>query len=319
MRPIGGFLDLELNRGNGHPYHEAISLSTGRSCFFFILKKLQPTRVYLPYFICDSLLQPLFNSGIQFNFYSLDTSFELKKPPKLINKKELIVYVNYFGLKSRYILRLQKLYQDQLVVDDTQAFFQTGYPGLWSFNSARKFFGLPDGAYLYSPEKIRQPKLAPSTPAWDHLINCMIGNQVVGYRQFLEHESSLDHQLRSMSKLSSHILKQVDYVAVACRRRNNFNRLHQALESLNLLDWTMEKGQVPLYYPFLSSAPLRQHLIASKIFVPHFWPEVQTRKRKGFDWERQLAQTLSPLPVDQRYNARDMDRVIHEVINLLKR
>ena len=101
MKPIGGFLDLELNRGKGHPYHETIALSTGRSCFFFILQKLQPTRVYLPYYICDALLQPLIALGIQFNFYSLDISLELENPPNLINKTELIVYVNYFGLKKR--------------------------------------------------------------------------------------------------------------------------------------------------------------------------------------------------------------------------
>lgn len=319
MRPIGGFLGLELHKGNKRPYHDAIALNTGRSCFLFILQKLKPTRVYLPYFICDSLLQPLINSGMQFDFYSLDTTLELKNPPKLNNQTELIVYVNYFGLKSTYISTLRELYPDQLVVDDTQAFFQLGYPGLWSFNSARNFFGVPDGAYLYSPEKIRQPKRAPSNPAWDHLINGLIGNQEEGYQQFLEHESSLDHQMRSMSTLSSLILNQVDYEEIACRRRDNFNRLHQALGHLNLFDLNLEEGQVPLYYPFLSSSPLRQRLIASKIFVPHLWAEVQTRKRKGFDWEKRLARTLSPLPVDQRYNARDMDSVISKVTDLLKK
>ena len=201
MRPIGGFLDLELNRGYGKPYHETMALSTGRSCFFFILQKVQPTRAIIPYFICDALLQPLINLGIPLDFYSLDTSLEFKKIPK-VNKSELIVYVNYFGLKSNYIVKLQRLYREKLVVDDTQAFFQLGYPGSWSFNSARKFFGVPDGAYLYGPKKIRQPKLVRATPNSDHLINRMIGNQAESYRQFLEHETTLDYQLKSMSKLA---------------------------------------------------------------------------------------------------------------------
>ncbi len=318
MKPIGGFLDLELNRGNVHHYHEAMALSTGRSCFFFILQKLLPTRVYIPYFICDALLQPLIHLKIQFNFYSLDASLELKKPPKLKNRSELIVYVNYFGLKSQYVSSLQQLYRNQLIVDDTQAFFQVGYPGIWSFNSARKFFGVPDGAYLYSPTKICPPKLVPSTLTGEHLISRINGNQETSYQQFLEHESSLDYQLRSMSAFSSRLLKHIDYEAVACHRRNNFNRLHQALGSLNLFDWSIENNQVALYYPFLSLAPLRQQLIARNIFVPHLWSEVQNRINRGFEWEKQLAWRLSPLPVDQRYSARDMDRVIDEVTNLLE-
>ena len=316
MKPIGGFLDLELAREAGRPYHEAAALSTGRSCFFFILQSLQPARVYLPYYICDTLIEPLLATGIPYRFYSLDASLEISTPPPLTRRDEVLVYVNYFGLKSRYIPELQQRYRDQLVLDDTQAFFQKGYPGTWSFNSARKFFGVPDGAYLYGPDRFDLGALSPATPAYHHLINRMIGKGPEAYRQFLEYEAGLDHQLRAMSELSTHMLDQVDYEAVAARRRSNFHTLHEALGPLNLLDWTLEEGQVPLYYPFLSSIPLRRNLIKREIFVPQLWPEVQTR-RPGFAWEKQLARALSPLPVDQRYQGREMACIIDEVTSLL--
>lgn len=319
MRSIGGFLDLEMARGTGHPYHETAALSTGRSCFFFLLKYLQPTRVRLPYYICDVLLPPLQAAGVPYTFYELDHLLEIRYPPTRLDRNELLLYVNYFGLKSHYIRKLQTVCGTRLVLDNTQAFFERGYPGFWSFNSARKFFGVPDGAYLYCPGEVAIPSLPPATPRYDHLMSRMVGRSTEAYRQFQLYEASLDYGMKSMSDLSSVLLRHVDYDEVADRRRKNFQCLHAALGQLNHLDCALVEDDVPLYYPFLSEAPLRERLIEREIFVPYLWSEVQTRTSQGFAWERQLARRLSPLPVDQRYHCSDMAKIAEEVTRFLRK
>lgn len=317
VKPIGGFLGWESSHQPGHPYHRAVELSTGRSCFLLILLYSRPTRVYLPYYVCDSLLAPLLDLGIRFSFYALDSSLAIKQPPGL-KPRELILYINYFGLKNAHVRVLQRTYGDQLVIDDAQAFFRRGHPGCWSFNSARKFFGVPDGAYLYALDGFRLPNLPQATPPHDHLLQRVGGSLPVAYRRFQEYESSLDHQARVMSAHSRYVLRNLDYEAIAASRRENFRLLHEALGSLNGLEWTLDVNQVPLYYPFLFQKSLRAMLIERGIFVPQFWPEVESRLRSGFGWEKQLATTLLPLPLDQRYGAGEMAWIIDEVSGLLQ-
>jgi hypothetical protein len=58
-------------------------------------------KIYLPYYTCEVLLQPLYKLNLKFEFYHLDDSFN----PVLdaIDKDEVILYVNYFGLMNHII------------------------------------------------------------------------------------------------------------------------------------------------------------------------------------------------------------------------
>jgi hypothetical protein len=65
-----------------------------------------------------------------------------------------------------------------------------------------------------------------------------------------------------------------------------------------------------MIYPFWSmKTGLRQRLIDADIFVATYWPNVR-------DWcepdsaECRLAESLLPLPIDQRYDDNDMQRIL---------
>lgn len=74
-KAIGGYFGLEL--WNGEHYHkDAIKLNTARNCFEYILRTRHYRKVYIPYYTCEVMLQPLQKCGIEWEFYHIDKCFE---------------------------------------------------------------------------------------------------------------------------------------------------------------------------------------------------------------------------------------------------
>lgn len=152
MKEIGGYFGLELNQGKA--YHEkAIELNTARNAFEYILKANNYKKVYLPYYTCEVMLEPLNKLNIPYEFYQIDKAFypifkrELKS-------NEAFVFTNYWGINKSIVSILKNRFGNKLVVDNSQAFFDKPLENTDAFYSARKFFGVSDGAYLYCDKKL---------------------------------------------------------------------------------------------------------------------------------------------------------------------
>lgn len=316
MKPIGGFLDFEIARSRGQAYHNTLALSSGRACLAYILDRAQPSKIFLPYYSCDALLTPVLDRKIDYEFYALTESLEIANLPATLDSGEMLLYVNYFGLKSEYVFELVAKFADSLIVDDTQAFFKKGYASCWSFNSVRKFFGVPDGGYLYCPGGCNSLDLEPERPDYAYLVKRML-DEDDAYAEYLEHESAVSCQIRRISEFSKHMLRCIDYDSVAKTRRRNFLQLQDALDGYNELDLRIGKQQVPLYFPFLSTTPIREELISSGIFVPRLWPEIVSREEGGHPFEKRFSINMAALPIDQRYGSADMSRIAAKVIEYL--
>lgn len=318
VKPIGGFLELELPAGSGNYHSTPLTYKSGRAAFKAILKHLHPRRVYVPFYCCDALLQPLREDGIRYEFYPITPSLEPVFLPDLV-EGELFVCVNYFDLKRDCIGRLSAHYRDRLVVDATQSFYTKGDGISWSFNSCRKFFGVPDGSYLYVPEiratDFRPLKQENSRYLTEHLIRRREGDLKGGYAASQQNEALMDTGPAAMSLFTRRLLGQVDYAAAAAARRCNFQQLQLRLGKLNRLAPVLDAEAVPHYFPLLPSKPIgRNRLWAEQIFVPTLWEDCLNRTEPGFEFERELSSTLLPLPVDQRYTPIDMDRVADVVL-----
>ena len=58
--------------------------------------------------------------------------------------------------------------------------------------------------------------------------------------------------------------------------------------------------------------------VGARIFAPQLWPEIAARSTAGdFYWERELADKLIPLPIDQRYGPQEMARVAATVAEVM--
>jgi hypothetical protein len=307
-KAIGGFFELETGRAHGSYHPEALALTSGRACLRRILEVARPRRVWAPYFICDAALAPMQRLGIDVTFYPLSETFE----PQLVGTlrdDDVVLVVDYFGLNTAAVLDIASRHPMRTIVDDTQAFFRRGRTGAWSFNSARKFFGVPDGAYAYGRGLDSRSHERRSDVRYQHLVSRLMGDLTVAYEQYRASEACVSDRPVGMSLLAERLMSAVDYDDVARVRRLNFERLHERLGRHNRL--TPELGDaVPFCYPFLAERPLRhEELWKRQVFVPVLWPEVLARGDERFLWEHTLADQLLPLPVDHRYAADDVDRL----------
>ncbi len=72
---IGGYFDFELPVGQ--PYHpDALCLNTGRNALEYILRARNYTKIYIPYFTCEVLLEPLRNLNLAYEFYHINENLE---------------------------------------------------------------------------------------------------------------------------------------------------------------------------------------------------------------------------------------------------
>ncbi len=311
MKEIGGFFELELNKTE--QYHErAIKLNLGRNCLRYILKCKNPTKIHIPYYSCDSILDVITKENIDYEFYNIDENLD----PKL-NKEindEYILYINYFGLKTSASKSLKNKFSN-LILDNSQAFFIEPFNSVDTFYSPRKFFGVPDGGYLYTnsklPEKIEKDS---SYRRCEHLLRRLDDTASSAYKIFKENEEKLNSQpIKKMSDLTESILSSIDYQKSKLIRNNNFLYLHNYLKDYNEFNLNIENLNGPMVYPFLfKDDTLKKFLIDNKIYVATYWDEVLS-KPDDCKIGKTLTKYLCPLPIDQRYSEKDMERILEKI------
>lgn len=310
MEAIGGYFSLELPLRE--EYHKnAIRLNTGRNCLEYILRARGYKKVYVPYYTCEVILEPFKKLGIPYEFYHTDIHFEIRDRFTL-KADEALLYTNYFGLKQRYVEQLAEKTGERLIVDNTQAFYAKPIQGIDTFYTCRKFFGVADGAYLYTDKLLDEEfEQDESYDRMAHLLKRIDLSAEQGFADFRKVDDGLDNQpIRKMSKLTQRIMQSIDYEAAAKKRRENYLILQEALGEKNNLVLSLDKYAVPMVYPFLAPIKgLREKLIENKVFVARYWPNVLEWTTKD-DIEYLLAYQMQPLPIDQRYDETEMKRII---------
>jgi len=313
MEAIGGYFSLELPLRE--EYHKnAIRLNTGRNCLEYILRARRYKKVYVPYYTCEAVMEPINKLGIPYEFYHIDIHFEIRERFTL-KADEALLYTNYFGLKQQYIERLAEKTGERLIVDNTQAFYAKAIAGIDTFYTCRKFFGVADGAYLYTDKLLDEEfELDESYDRMAHLLKRIDLSAEQGFADFRKVDDGLDNQpIRKMSKLTKRIMQSIDYDAAAKKRIENFLMLQGVLGEKNNLVLPLEDDAVPMVYPFLAPVrELREKLIKNKVFVARYWPNVLDWTTEK-DIEYLLAFQMQPLPIDQRYAEEDIERIIRIV------
>ena len=121
VKPIGGYFELELPI---YPelHANAIALNSGRFCLEYVLRCKHYKKVYVPYFICDSAVEPIKKLGIPYEFYHINKDYRIIDEIRL-NDGEALLYANYWGLQDAYCQHLASIYGQRLILDYTQAFY----------------------------------------------------------------------------------------------------------------------------------------------------------------------------------------------------
>ena len=321
MKAIGGYFELADYEEGIFPHQNGILLNTGRNALEYILRGLgDVNNIYLPYYTCEVVLEPLKKLHIPWSYYHINYNLELANEIHLQNG-EYVIINNYFGIKDAYIHSLANKYDNHLIFDFAQSFFSVPVSGRNVFYSTRKYVGVADGGVAYlgnTNTKIAGILEEDSTSDHDsHLYKRKMFGPEEGFADFQENELKLGNQpIRRMSNATKNILAHIDYDAIVSKRRANYAYLHSRLKELNLLKLPeLNTFVCPMVYPFLplKKENLRNYLIGNKIFVATYWPNV--KQLPGFEIEYQLANRLIAIPIDQRYGKDEMDFIIDCILN----
>jgi hypothetical protein len=312
MKSIGGYfgketlVDITIN--NEFRDYGGF-LEFGRSCLFHILNTLEPTAIYIPYYICDVVIEICHKLDVTVFYYDIDNNFEISKAP-ILKKDELLLYVNYFGLKLSYISQLNRMYKSKLIIDNVQGFFDNNKISSPCFTSCRKWFGVIDGALLNNfplNNIVDNPN--------EHVDNSFLylrndGRIEEGYEQYKNYEKNILTRFYNCRQDTIECLRKLQLKEISQIRRRNFIYLHNTLSSLNVLHLEVYPDTVPFFYPFLPSRRVdRATLHNVGIFAPTFWPS-SAPQRESSAKSNYFINNLIPLPIDQRITISDCDYMI---------
>ena len=312
---IGGYFGLELSESKNLLFNnDMIALNSARNCLEYILITRKYKLLYIPYFTCSVLLEPLKKLGISYEFYDVDDNLEPIFNYSFIDENKGFLYTNYFGIKDQFITRVANKIPN-LIIDNAQSLFSSPLERIDTFYSPRKFLGVADGGFLSINEKlIKDFDRDLSFDRMSHLLKRIDISPEYGYQDFCVNDQSLENQpIKLMSNLTCKIFSGIDQDFVRKRRKENFNFLHDVLEEKNILNINIHDHSIPMIYPFRTKdLTLKKKLISEKIYCATYWPNV-------FEWAEKdknsyiLAEEIIALPIDQRYSIKEMEEILKHV------
>ena len=316
VKAIGGYFELaDRDCEYGPMPVDGIALNTCRNALEYIILQLSDARrIFVPYFTCEAVIEPLKRLPIEYQFYHINEQLEIAEEI-VLEEGDYIIANNYFGIKDAYIAGLAGKYGDRLIVDNAQALFAPVLPNIKAAYSTRKYVGVADGGFAVGVPTVDIIDYEDdnSSEHDSHLYIRKERGAEAGFKDYQANECKLDNQLiRRMSPQTKMILSQIDYNSAIEKRKQNYEYLNNVLGEKNLLQLpSMDSFACPMVYPFMTDdESLRPRLIQNKIFTACYWPNVLEWCGKN-QLEYKLATQIIPLPIDQRYNEMDMDRIIN--------
>ena len=312
MKEIGGYIEFE--HYHGQMLHEdAIALNCGRNCLAYLFKSRGIKKLKVPNFICNSIFNVCDRESVEKVYYHIDSSF---RPIDLnLEDEEWLYIVNLYGQLSNEEIRSYVDDYKRVIVDQANDYFVDPIPGVDTFYTCRKWFGVADGAFLYTD--IPLPDEFPLDESYDRM-GFLLGRYERTASEFYTNYNEnnkyfVNQPIKRMSKLTSNLLHGIDYEFVKKRRQENFTYLHKRLKALNQLEVKPAMFMYPLMVE--NGVVLRKKLQAEKIYIPTLWPTVFDVTEKE-SLEYQMAENILPLPIDQRYGIEDMEYMIKKIMEV---
>ena len=294
-----------------------LKLNLGRSCLEIIMRTYGIKEIFIPYYSCNVLYKAARKENCRVKFYHIDENF-LPIIPKVDFSKDWLYAVNYYGqLSNEKITELSESIPN-LIVDNVQAFFQLPVAYVLTIYNCRKFFGVADGAYLYSDKTLdTKLELDSSYNRMDFLFGRFERTASEFYSKYAANNDLFDNEpIKRMSPLTENIMCSLDYEHIKIQRTENFTYLYEQFKNINKLNLTIPTGAFayPLYLE--DGAEIRKKLQQEKIYIPTLWPDVFDVCKES-DLEYDYAKNILPLPLDQRYGKEEMTYITERIMTCI--
>ena len=332
-RIIGGEFELKAIPGPIKRPSSYSCFSSGRAALYQILMSIKLTtfKVWLPDWLCESMIDAVKRTGLDYGFYELGLDLRMDvgcfvEKNRPVSENDVIVLVNYFGLTDveRTIAELRSLKVESVIVeDDVQALFSfldesATHTADYRFTSLRKTIASPDGGMVFTKKQMPLAQYKNTFAAYK-LKGALVkgaADETTDDNEYLslfeQGEDLIENNYESeMSGEASAIFAGTDLAEVAKKRRENARYLTARLEELGVEPLQRCTGnQVSLFVPVLidNRDEVRMELRRIGIFCPVHWPLRQDME--ALPMGRRMAEKELSLVIDQRYNQDDMDSIV---------
>ncbi len=318
---IGSFIELQMPNGlEFYSNKENIArLNSGRAAIYHALTILKCNTVWLPFYQCETVRDFLKKKGIIIKYYHINNDFE---PIDLneVSQDEAAVIVNYFGIMSIERMKKRRLDIKNVIFDNSQAFFSPPAKHAMNVYSTRKFFGVPDGAYVigdnahYGIENY--PQGYSSDTALFLLLRIEYGCEGKAYNSKIENDKRIDSEdICQMSTLTHRLLDGIDYSYIKQKRQENFKIASNLFKDINKIDplQFIDDKCVPMVYPLVvEDEKLLDRLLTAKHFQGHWWSYLLSEV-SSYRFEYWLSRYMVPITIDQRYSENDL-RYLRKIV-----
>lgn len=339
---IGGEFDIDLQslqytQSNNSSLAGIYKYSSGRSALYYILLDVQKrygiTTVYLPDYLCSSVVIAAEKSRMKVVFYNLNDLFEIDQQKFTLkdSEKAAVLLINYFGIKNLrpQVEFVRSISKDAIIIeDDVQAFYEFRNPEFiadYKFTSLRKTFACPDGGLVKTANemplvtdanKFHQFKLAGSI--LKSLRKPEYYDDDVYLHLFEKGESHIDDEIAmGMSQISQEVITKTDFKRIAYIRLRNTRQILDGLKTLSIRTiLPVPENKTPLFVPIWleDRNRVRRQMFQHQIFCPVHWPLEGMNVQKGAE----MAEHEMSIIIDQRYTNKDMDFILTTLENALK-
>ena len=285
--------------------------SSGRAAFTWLIRDaVRPKRVWLPTFVCWSLIEAMQQRFPQtpLMFYSVDRKLQ-SQWPNGTEPGDALVYLHYFGHRSEE----PDVSSECILLEDVshQLIPRVNVAGSWRFGSLRKTFRIADGGVV---QGLHSPVYEPEDGLSTWLRGCSRD-----WRDLREAENMMDRGWR-VSDMSSQSLAQMlasDPSRMAEQRCSN-QRFLQAHLMVGEPLVRFREDEVPLLHNILmpdteSRNSLRSFLASRGIFCSIHWPlHPVLRNSVAADSEDAawLESHVLSIPVADDFDLSDMTRIV---------
>jgi dTDP-4-amino-4,6-dideoxygalactose transaminase len=326
---MGGMFGLEkliyIDQPQAHFLQEpCLKLFNGRSAINLLCQLLRPKKVWLPAYLCHSMIEAV-PKNMAIDFYAIDMTLRVAEYEWITRVKQgdLVLCIDYFGFDLHAkVMQAVKERKAWILQDAAQALLSTFARPHADFIlfSPKKTVGIPDGGILQSQcsEDFSSVKLntAPaeairaSYDAFWMRTNFDHTGKGDWYSQYKTAESIMPIGNFQMTPLSEALLRYgIDYTQIAQRRKANYQCLLDEVANQGLLSFLPE-DVAPLGFPIFCTnrEQLKRKFYAGHIFCPIHWPPTKVVP-KTFKQAHKLNNKILTLLCDQRYTASQVCKV----------
>lgn len=319
---IGSFIEMQFPKEKEYYSGDRniARLNSGRAAIWHAFRLTGCSSIWIPYYQCETVRAFLETKKVEVKYYHIDANFD----PVNLNtgKNEAVLIVNYFGVMSKKRMNQLAEMFENVIVDNSQAFFNEPLDNCFNVYSARKFIGVPDGAYVLGDNAEsyidEYAQCYSSDTSLFLLQRIEYGCEGKTYQTRTVNEERIDAEdIMKMSKLTRTILDGTDYEFIREKRRKNFALASELFGSINKISPKKyyDDSCVPMVYPLvIENDELLEKLLKAKHFQGHWWGYV-CKELPESSFEHWLSRYVIPITIDQRYSSKELE-FLKEIIEI---